>query len=222
MIRLFSTIALLLSITTFAAEPTPVNKELKNLPRWTDLDKYLSKAEHTPFRNKEYLLYTGAHLGFKNGLGTDLNFCVNIRDFLCLGVNTFIGSLNSSHLVRPPIGSETTPNTTEYEDVLKNPESWFSFVSQFGITVNSPIISILDQRWSESAWFGFGKAFIGGRSGWAISVEPGINRTFSYNGNWGWSIKARYTYGWLNPKTDAFGSIPFDWYNLSTGLYYVW
>jgi len=206
-----------------------VAQEIKTLPALTEQVKYKNRWEDTPFHNRESMFYAGAHIGLKNGFGTDLNYCFFIREFLCAGVNTFIGSLKSSHLVRTPLVTdnsdpfpESPPNTDEYTDLIENPETWSAIVPQLGLTVNGPLLSLIDPRWSESTWFGIGKAFLGGFSGWAISIEPSLNRTFSYQGNWGMSIKARYTYGWLNPKNDTFGSIPFDWYNISAGIYYLW
>jgi hypothetical protein len=212
------------SVAAFAVEtPFP--------PAWMDQAKYKHKSESTMFHDRHSIFYLGAHIGFKNGFGTDFSYCKKIRDFFCVGINVFSGTLQSAHLVRNPIGNigsatfpttEDQPNTSEYTQLLANPESWTAIVPQIGFAANSPILALLDPRWSDSAWIGVGRAYLGGFSGWAVSFEPSINRTFALNGNWGMSLKARYTFGWLSPKNDTVGTIPFDWYNISTGIYYIW
>lgn len=201
-----------------------------DLPAWTEQARYKSPFEKTPFRNREAMFYLGAHLGLKNGSGTDLGYCHFLREFFCVGATVFVGNLNSAHLVRPPIAStspgtgipEDEPISSEYQEILDTPESWTSIVPQLMMSVNSPILAIRDERWSDSATVAFGPVFIGGRSGWAASIEPALNRTFRTNGNWGLSLKGKYTFGWLNPKGDGYGTIPFDWYNLSAGIYFIW
>jgi hypothetical protein len=234
MIRITLLAAFLLTSTASANESSSKKSTVSalDLPVWTEQARYKSPFEKNPFRNRDAMFYTGLHLGLRYGTGTDLNYCHFLREFFCVGVNAFIGKLNSALLVRAPMPStspgsdppvpEVEPINPEYREILDTPESWTAFVPQLIMTVNSPILAIRDDRWSDSATVAFGPAFIGGRTGWAASIEPALNRTFRSNGNWGFSLKGKYTFGWLNPKGDTHGTIPFDWYNLSAGIYYVW
>jgi hypothetical protein len=211
--------------TTSVTTPTALN-----LPQRTDHLKYKTIFENSPLRQRNAMVYLGAHLGLKNGSGTDLNYCKALRDFFCVGINGFIGTLSSKNLVRPVIentipGSgttETPPATTEYDDILDSPESWTAFVPQVQFSAFGPLIFTNDDRWSDSATIAIGPAYIGGRSGWAVSFEPAIHRQFKTMGNWGFSLKTKYTFGWLNPKNNGYGTIPFDWFNLSAGVHYLW
>jgi hypothetical protein len=207
--------------------PTPA---VLSLPAQTEQLKYRSPHEKNILRNRHSIIYLGAHLGLKNGFGTDFNYCKAIQTFFCAGLTGFAGSLNSNQLVRPLIQTtvpgaatpETPPATTEYQDILDTPETWSAFVPQLQFTAFGPLIFTDDDRWSDSASVAVGPAFIGGRTGWAVSFEPGIHRQFNTLGNWGISVKGKYTFGWLNPKNNGYGTIPFEWFNFSTGIYYLW
>lgn len=226
-----SVLFLILPMISFAAPNTPAATPIAmTLPSNTDHPRYKTLFEKTILRQRDAMVYLGAHLGLKNGFGSDLNYCKALKDYFCVGINGFIGTLNSENLVRPLIenstpGSgipETGPATSEYQDILDSPETWTAFVPQLQFTAFGPLIFTEDDRWSDSASLAIGPAFIGGRSGWAVSFEPAIHRQFNTLGNWGFSLKGKYTFGWLNPKNNGYGTIPFDWFNISTGIYYLW
>ena len=200
------------------------------LKQWSNEEKYVSKTVKTiPFLGRDYFIFAGLNIGFKNGAGVDMQACKKLNRYLCGGARLFVGSLNAQALVRTPTAAETTagtvPKTSEYDQILSTPESWFSFIPELGFSVNTQIIPLDEGYWSESSWFGIGKAMIGGRQGWSFSFEQGINRTFESVGKLGWSIRAKYTFGWLYPKdavVSPTGSIPFDLFNLTAGIFYVW
>ena len=214
---------LLLSSSAFAVTTSPPSTNPLKLPTWSDLDKYQSKAvQNISFRTNNYITFLGLDYGFKNGLGVNGTFCKKLSRYLCGGGSVFLGSLNSASIIRSPTSTETSSNTTELNSILNHPSHFFTFIPEIGLTVTTQIIPLAEGLWSESAWFGFGKAFIGGRSGWAISFEPGVNKKFIANGNFGWSVRAKYSFGWLNPKETLGGTIPFDSFNLMAGMIYTW
>ena len=209
---------LLLSVNSFAAITNPLK-----VPVWSDLEKYQSKAiQSVPFLNHEYIAFAGLNYGFKNGVGFDGMACKKLSRYLCGGARIFVGSLNSSAIVRSPTPLESVVVSSDFNSVLTHSENWFAIVPEIGLSVHTQIIPLAEGLWSESAWIGFGKAFIGGRSGWAISFEPGIHKKFIASGNFGWSLKSKYTFGWLNPKDNSPGTIPYDWINLTADIFYVW
>ncbi len=206
-------------LTAAAAITNPLK-----LPAWSDLEKYQSKTIRSiPLIDKNYIAFGGLNYGFKNGIGFDGMACRKISRYLCAGARVFIGSLNSEAIVRGPTILEMDPPdpSVATAEVIGTPQSWFAFVPEAGLTVHTQIIP-LGEQWSESAWFGFGKAFIGGRSGWAVSFEPGLNKKLAADSPFGWTLRAKYTFGWLQPKNDVIGTIPFDWLNLTAGVFYVW
>jgi hypothetical protein len=211
-------IFILLSTNSFAANNNPIKA-----PVWSDLEKYQSNYIKTiPFINQEYVAFAGLNYGFKNGVGIDAMISKRLNRYMFGGVRFFLGSLNSQALVRPPVAAETTaPSTSDMTDILSNPENWFAFVPEIGFSVETQILPIRDENWSESAWFGIGKAFIGGRSGYAISFESGINKKLT-NSDFGWSIKGKYTFGWLYALNEGVGTVPYDWLNLTAGVFYSW
>lgn len=220
---------ILLLLFSFSASSSSwaANMNPMKVPVWSDLEKYQSKTTSlVPFLKQNYIVTAGFNYGFKNGLGFDGSFCKKLSRYLCGGGRLFLGTLNSQAIVRSPTGAEllvpAVPTTTEYQNILVTPESWFAFVPEIGLTVNSQIIPLMEDLWSESAWFGFGRAYIGGRSGWAISFEPGINKRIAADSGFGWTLRAKYTFGWLYTKNEGIGTIPFDWFNLTAGLLYVW
>jgi len=209
---------LFFSISTFAA----VNP--LTLKQWSNEEKYLSPSLKTiPFLGDNYFAYAGFNLGLKNGSGLDLMLCKRLNRYLCGGARLFVGKLNSESLIRAPLATDLSPpKAPEYYSLLATPESWASLIPELGFAVNSQIIPLNDGRWSESAWFGLGKAILGSRSGWTFSLEEGINHTFEPSGNLGWTLRVKYSFGWLNPKVASAGTIPFDWFNLAAGIFYVW
>lgn len=208
----------ILNPTSHAASINPLKA-----PVWSDDAKYSSQNVNSlPLLDENYYSFAGIQYGFKSGYGVDALISRKISRYLFLSGRLFLGSLKSSSLVRSPLFGETPPNSAEYSEILNGSENWFSLVPEIGLTVHSHFISYEMDLWSESAWFGFGKAFIGGRSGWAISFEPGLNKRFSASSRWGWSIRGKYTFGWLFPKRDELGTIPYDWLNLTAGISYQW
>ena len=193
------------------------------LKQWSNEEKYVSASAKTiPLLNQSYFAFTGLNIGFKNGTGVDVLACKKINRYLCGGARLFVGSLNSQALVRAPLATDVTlPKTTEYYSLLAAPQTWFSLVPELGFAVTTQIIPLNDGRWSESAWFGMGRAMLGGHSGWSFSFEEGINHRFENARSFGWTARAKYTFGWLYSK-DQIGTIPFDWFNLTAGIFYVW
>ena len=194
-----------------------------SLPAWSDLDKYQSKTvQMIPLREQNYIASAGINYGGKNGFGLDGTFCKKLSRYLCGGGRVFLGLLNSQGLVRTPTLTEAVSPTDPLYTILNAPNTtWFAFIPEIGLSVHSRLIP-LDSLWSESAWFGFGKAFIGGMSGWAISFEPGINKKFAANSALGWTFRAKYSFGWLNPGANIPGIIPYDMFNITAGVFYVW
>lgn len=193
------------------------------LPAWSDMEKYESKAvKAVPFRDDNYVAFAGLNIGFKNGFGVDATVTKKLSRYLHGGLSLFLGSLKSDSIVRAPTPLETTPISGEYGTILTTPETWFAVVPQLGFSVHTQIVSLIDELWHESAWFGMGKAYIGGRSGWAFSFEPGMNKRFTADGKFGLTLRAKYTFGWLYNSDDSPGTIPFDWFNLTGGIFYVW
>lgn len=213
-----SLIFVLFSINAIAANNNPLKA-----PVWSDLEKYQSNYIKTiPFIHHEYVAFAGLNYGFKNGIGIDATISKRLNRYMFGGVRVFLGSLNNQALVRPPTATETTlPSTSDYTDILNHQENWFAFVPEIGLSVETQILPLRDENWSESAWFGIGKAFIGGRSGYAVSFESGVNKKLT-NSDFGWSIKGKYTFGWLNALNDGIGTVPFDWFNLTAGIFYSW
>ena len=202
------------------AETTPLSK----LPAWSDIPKSQSKAGNTPpIRNRRFISFLGANIGLKNGYGVDLQVGYKLSRYLFTGARIFTGRLNSFALVRNPHNpSELTPDSTEYQNLINSPESWNAFIPEIGFGTNTQIIPLIDGNWSEVAWFGVSKPMLGSRTGWAVSIEAGINRLFRKNGNLGASLRGRYSYGWLSAGTTKYGNIPIDWSNLSLGIIYLW
>jgi len=195
-----------------------------SLPVWSDLDKYQSKSvQVVPYREQNYILSGGLNYGGKNGYGLDGTFCKKLSRYLCGGGRVFVGLLNSLGLVRTPTQTEavTDPNNPIYPILAAPNATWFAFIPEVGLSVNSRILP-LDALWSESAWFGFGKAFISGMGGWILSFEPGINKRFAANSALGWTFRAKYSFGWLNPAAGQTGVIPYDMFNITAGVFYVW
>lgn len=202
----------------------PIKVQTIKIPIWSDTDKYLSRSGlQYPMRNKKIQLYAGANFGFKNGYGVDIQSCFKLNRYLCAGARTFFGRLNSSSLVRGPTLAETAPASTDYQDLLNSPETWTAFIPEIGFGVNTQIISLAEGNWSETAWFGVGKPFFGkGRSGWSFSVEGGVNHRFAQKSPWGFSVRGKYTFGWITSSNGQSDGVPLDWANLSAGIIYVW
>jgi hypothetical protein len=206
----------------FCALPVSAAVNPLKAPVWSDLEKYQSKTTQTvPFLEENYIAFGGLNYGFKNGLGFDGMACRKLSRYLCAGARVFLGSLNSAALVRAPTLLEDVPVTSEFETLLVTQENWFAFVPEVGLSVHTQIIPLAENLWSESAWFGIGKAYMGGLSGWVLSFEPGINKKFSASIDFGWSVRAKYTFGWLY-SDGGVGTIPVDWFNLTAGIFYVW
>ncbi len=196
------------------------------LPVWSDLDKYQNASlKVIPLQNNNYIAVAGLNYGGKNGVGLDAMACRKISGYLCGGARLFLGSLSSAGIVRTPTGTEVAnadlPKTSEYETILLTPENWFAFIPEIGLSVHSQIIPLVDDLWSESAWFGVGRAFIGGRTGWAFSFEPGMNKRLSAESKFGWTARVKYSFGWLSANNEV-GTIPYDWFNLTAGIFYLW
>ena len=220
-------LALMIAATFFPENSHAVNP--LNLPRWSEDTAYQSHTEQTvAFREQEYISYGGVAYGLGSGFGLDAGVCKKLSRYLCGGGRMYLGILKSHGIVRNPTNAEALTlnplNANERNDIMSAPSvSWFALIPEIGFTVHTQIIPLADDRFSESAWFGFGKAFIGGHTGWAISFEPGINRKFDSNKGLGWTFRAKYTFGWLQPlDTLTSQTFPYDWLNLTAGIFYVW
>jgi hypothetical protein len=224
MIRFHAGLLMLVFFYSFQSIAEPAKPASIKIPTWSDTEKYLSKSGlQYPMRNKRVQIYLGADLGPKNGFGMDLQACFKLNRYLCAGARGFFGKLNSSGLVRQPTDLETAPNSTDYQDLLNSPESWTAFIPEVGLGVNTQIIPIAESLWSESAWFGVGKPFFGkGRSGWTFSAEGGVNHRFAQKSPWGFSVRGKYTFGWISSSNGQSDGVPIDWANLSVGIIYVW
>lgn len=220
-----NTLIALLFICIQLSTPTYADTvSVAKLPDWSDISKYQSKAGNThPLRNRRFISFLGANIGLKNGYGIDLQVGYKLSRYLFTGARIFTGRLNSFALVRhPQNASETAPDSTEYQDLINTPESWNAFIPEIGFGTNTQIIPMVDGNWSEVAWFGVSKPMLGSRTGWAVSIEAGINRLFKKNGNLGLSLRGRYSYGWISAGTTKYGNIPIDWSNFSLGVIYLW
>lgn len=215
----FLLFSLCLGVNAFATNINPLKA-----PVWSDSDRYQSRISQTiPFRDKKYIAFAGLNYGFKNGIGLDGGACKKLSRYLCAGARLFLGVLNSHSLVRGPTILEVSASSSEVHDIVASANAnWFAIIPEIGFTVNTQIIPLSDDLWSESAWFGFGKAFIGGFGGWAVSFEPGISKKFAADSEFGWTARLKYSFGWLSPDNKTAGTIPYDWANITGGVFYAW